>query len=153
MAQESPKVKITDENRLTVLKSLLEQKILETQSEISRDEIKNIFSTSFEDNADLQVFNNLIDGMKDEIIEKIMKKLRIQYRYTHKFISKSVEEEKLTKESETKLVVDEKLVELEKQVEEKIKTMKNLFSKAKEIDAKLKEFYYSKSDDLFESNK
>lgn len=153
MAQESNKVKITDENRLTTLKSLLEQKLLDTQSEISKDEIKNIFSTSFEDESELQVFNNLIDGMKDDIIEKIMKKLRSQYRYTHKFISKSVVEEQATKESETKLVVDEKLVELDKQVAEKIKNMNNLGCKTKEIDAKLKEFYYSKSDDFFESIK
>ncbi len=153
MAQESNKVKITDENRLTTLKSLLEQKLLETQSEISKDEIKNIFATSFENDSELQVFNNLIDGMKDDIIDKIMKKLRSQYRYTHKFISKSVVEEQTTKESETKIVIDEKLVELEKQVAEKIKNMKNLGSKIKEVDTKLKEFYYSKSDDLFESSK
>ncbi len=153
MAQESNKVKITDENRLTTLKSLLEQKLLDTQSDISKDEIKNIFSTSFEDDSELQVFNNLIDGMKDDIIEKIMKKLRSQYRYTHKFISKSVVEEQATKESETKLVIDEKLVELDKQVAEKIKNMNNLGCKTKEIDAKLKEFYYSKSDDFFQSIK
>lgn len=153
MAQESNKVKITDENRLTTLKSLLEQKLLDTQSDISKDEIKNIFSTSFEDDSELQVFNNLIDGMKDDIIEKIMKKLRSQYRYTHKFISKSVVEEQATKESETKLVIDEKLVELDKQVAEKIKNMNNLGCKTKEIDAKLKEFYYSKSEDFFQSIK
>ena len=150
---KSNRIKIFDQTRVTSYKTLFEQKLLENQSEITKEDIKKIFSDSIEDNFDLDVFNNVIDNMKDDFIDKLNKKIKAQYKKTHKFITKCVEEEKYQKESETKIIKETRLTELGTQVDLKLENMKQLLIKRIETKEKLKEYYYDKANNFLGNNK
>lgn len=145
-------VKTSDYNKLNSIKSIFEQQLMETNSEINRTDIKKIFADKLDPN-EIESFNNIIDSMKDDFLEKIIKKLRAQYKYTHMFLKRVVEEEKYTKDSETKIVKESKDLELEKQVEERVTAMKQLITKYDKAKDKVKNYYEDKANTFFENNK
>ena len=127
---------------------------MEIHTEINKDDILQTFKPYFEDDSkDFEIFKNLIDNMKNEFIEKLKKKMKAQYKQLHKFIVRHTEEEKFTKDSETKIVKEEKLLDLEKGVIDKITKINTLIERNRESKRNMKEFYSKKTNEFFEKNK
>jgi len=156
MENNQPKVKINDINKLTSIKSIFEQKLLDSLSDVTKNDIKDIFSNLFKDSIDKsekETFFSNIDNIKDENIEKIKKKLRTQYKLSHKFLNRMVEEEKCTKDSEIKIEKEEIQLDLEKKCKENILGMKDLIDKYYETKNKVQDFYEDKTNLFFRNNR
>ena len=147
------KIKVADHTKLKTIKTLFDDKILEIHSEINKEDIIRIFSEHFEDKTELENFKNIIENMKEESFLSMKKRIKSQYKKTHKFISKIVEEEKFMKDSETKIVKEEKKLDLEKEVEDKMTSLKQLTNKQSESLERLQGFYFEKIKNFFEANK
>jgi hypothetical protein len=147
------KIKVADPSKLKTLKTLFDDKLLEINSEINKEDIIRIFSVHFEDEIELENFIKVVENLKDETFQTIKKRIKSQYKKTHKFISKIIEEEKFMKDSETKIVKEEKKMDLEKQVDEKMTNLKQLVNKQSESLERLESFYYEKIKNFFEANK
>ena len=147
------KVKVADLAKLKTIKTLFDDKLLETNSEINQEDIFRIFSGHFQDETELDNFKKVVENLKDDTFEMIKKRIKSQYKKTHKFIAKICEEEKFMKDSETKIVKEDKKLDLEKQVEEKMTSLKLLVNKQSDSFKKLESFYFEKITNFFEANK
>ena len=156
-AQSNPslknKIKVSDPSKLKTIKTLFDDKLLETNSEINKEDILRIFSGHFHDETELDNFQKVVENLKEDTFLMIKKRIKTQYKKTHKFISKIIEEEKFMKDSETKIVKEDKKLELEKQVEERMTGLKQLVSKQSDCLKKLESFYFEKITNFFEANK
>lgn len=151
--ETSAKVKVSDPSKLKIIKTIFESKLVESDSEINKADIIKLFSEYIEDENEFQNFEKIIDNMKDETFASIKKRIKTQYKKTHIFASKIIEEEKYTKESETKIIKEEKNLELEKEVTEKISNFAGLKEKHNDTNKKVEEFYFDKIKSFFELNK
>jgi len=147
------KIKVADPSKLKTIKTLFDDKLLEINSEINKEDILRIFSDYFEDQTELENFKKVVENLKEDTFLSIKKRIKSQYKKTHKFISKIIEEEKFMKDSETKIVKEEKKLDLEKQVDEKLTNLKQLVNKQSESLERLEKFYYEKINNFFEANK
>jgi hypothetical protein len=147
------KIKVSDPSKLKTMKTLFDDKLLETNSEINKEDILRIFSGHFQDETELDNFQKVVENLKEDTLLMIKKRIKTQYKKTHKFISKIIEEEKFMKDSETKIVKEDKKLELEKQVEERMTGLKQLVSKQSDSLKKLENFYFEKITNFFEANK
>lgn len=147
------KVKVADPSKLKTIKTLFDDKISEINSDINKEDIIRIFSEHFEDETELENFKKVLENLKEETFNSLRKRIKSQYKKTHKFISKMIEEEKFMKDSETKIVKEEKKLDLEKQVEDKMSNLKLLVNKQGESLERLQSFYFEKIKNFFEANK
>ena len=148
---DANKVKVIDIDRIISYRTIFEQKQIEAQSEMTKEDIKKLFLPFFErDGEELKVFTRLIDNMKEDFFEKLNKKIRAQYKQLNKVVIKYTEEEKMTKDSETKIIKEDKLVQLEKENVEKLNSTGNNLVKLKESKSNLNSFYYNKADSIME---
>ena len=147
------KIKVADPTKLKTIKTLFDDKLLEINSEINKEDILRIFSDYFEDQTELENFKKVVENLKEDTFHSIKKRIKSQYKKTHKFVSKIIEEEKFMKDSETKIVKEEKKIELEKQVDEKLTNLKQIVNKQSESLERLENFYYEKINNFFEANK
>lgn len=122
------KIKISDLSKLKTIKTLFDDKLLETNNDITKDDIIKIFSENLKD-KDLENFKKIIESIQDENLEKIFKRVKTQYKSTHKFVSKVIEEEKCLKDSEIKIEQEEKNLELDQKVEDRYTNLKMLTKK------------------------
>ena len=147
------KIKISDGTRILSLRTIIEQCILEVHSELTKEDFKNIFDKFFEEEKDLNVFHEVVGSIKEEFLEKLKKRLKLQARNIHQFISKNCEEEKYTRDSETKIIKEEKETELEKFMEEKIKLLLKIIKSLREHKEKSEKFYIDVCDNILENSK
>lgn len=144
LRNHSEKVKIVDHSKIKSYKSLFEDKLQDMDSELTKDEIIRIFSDLMDNKTHLENFKKLVSQIPYEVFNKISKRIKHQYKVTHKFITKVVEEEKHSKDSETKIIHEQKKLELEKEVNEKTITLKSLVKKNNEATSKIEEYYLDK---------
>jgi hypothetical protein len=148
------KVKVIDLDRIISYRSIFDQKLIEAHSEMTKEDIKNLFMPYFQKGSEeMEVFTKLIDNIKEEFFEKLKKKLKSQYKQLNKTVVKYTEEEKSTKESETKIIKEDKIIQLEKENTEKANSTKNLLYKQKETKNNLNQFYYNKADSILNKYK
>jgi hypothetical protein len=147
------KIKVCDASKLKTYKTIFDDKLLETNTEINKEDIIKIFSELLNDETDLENFKNTINCLKEDTFSSIQKRLKGQYKKINRFVTKVVEEEKFFKDSETKIIFEEKKADLEVQTNEKMDKLKLLVNKQKESKGRIQEFYYDKIKNFFEANK
>ena len=120
---KSEKIKVRDESKIKVIKSLFSNKLTEIYSELNKDQIIKIFSEYLKDD-DLENFKKNIDSISEDVLEKIYSRIKKYNKAVLKYISKIIIEEKVLKNNEIKIEETEKNEKLQTAVNEIMQNLK-----------------------------
>lgn len=122
------KVKVDDISRAKILKTLLDDKLTETSSEINREEICKTFENLLLP-SEFENFKVVLENLPEEFFEKIFKRIKTEYKIIHKYLILQIEEEKHVKDNQIKIIKEEENKELLAQATEKLNNLKTFIEK------------------------
>jgi hypothetical protein len=129
---KTEKIKVRDESKLKLIKTLFNNKLTEIYSELNKDQIIKIFSEYLKDD-DLENFKKNIDNLNEDILEKIYSRIKKYNKTVLKFISKIIIEERVLKNNEIRIDETERNEKLLMNVNEKIQNLRLTYQNVNKI--------------------
>ena len=120
---KTEKIKVRDESKLKLIKTIFNNKLTEIYSELNKDQIIKMFSEYLRD-EDLENFKNNIENINEDILEKIYSRIKKYNKTVLKFIGKIIVEERVLKNNEIKIEEADQNEKLFTTVNEKIQNLR-----------------------------